>query len=187
MLSPQEFVNLWGTDDVPLNRFHGQAIERLSIPREDKAFLTEAGLPAGAAPFLSFKSPNAGALPTVAEQLELPIAFGVYRVIGSDGSGNPIALDESNNGAVVLLDHENKFAKVLMNNSIRQLAESLLAYRELVRDSQKEFGVDAFLDGKLPPAARKALRQELTRIDPNAIGISNFWHDELQNLDAIAS
>ena len=104
----------------------------------------------------------------------------------SDGSGNPIALDDNHRGEVVYLDHESRFARVVMNQSIRHLAASLLAYRKLVEDSQAEFGEGAFLDGKIPSAARTELRQELTRIDPAAMKPGCFWDGELQNLDANA-
>lgn len=156
MLSPYEFAAQWGKDAVPLTRFLKKSVDRLPLSEEDKAFLVQAGLPADAAPFLTFEAPASGELPTVAEQWNQPKAFAVYRAIGSDGSGNPIALDESNNGEVVLLDHENKFAIILVNKSVRQLAESLLAYRKLVTETQVEFGEDAYLDGKTSPAARKA-------------------------------
>jgi hypothetical protein len=186
MLSPKEFAARWGKDDVPLMRFPKKAVDRLSVSEEDKAFLTQAGLPEDAAPYLAFEAPRSGELLTVAEQWKQPKAFAAYRVIGSDGSGNPIALDETNNGEVVLLDHENKFARILVNKSVRQLAESLLAYRKLVADSQDEFGEDGFLDGKSSPAARKALRQELARIDAAAMKANCFWPGELQNLNANA-
>lgn len=186
MLSPKEFAARWGKDDVPLVRFPKKAMERLSLSEDDKAFLVQAGLPEDAAPFLTFEAPESGPLPTVAEQWDQPKAFASYRLIGSDGSGNPIALDENSNGEVVLLDHENKFARVLMNKSIRQLGETLLAYRKLVSDSQEEFGEDAFLDGQTSEAARKELKQELMRIDPAALATGCFWHGELKNLDANA-
>ena len=186
MLSPKEFVAQWGKDDVPLMRFPKKAVERLALSEEDKSFLTQAGLPEDAAPFLTFEAPESGQLPTVAEIYDQPKAFATYRVIGSDDSGNPIALDEGRNGEVVLLDHENKFARMLINKSIRQLAESLLAYRKLVDDTEEEYGEDAFLDGQTSEAARKELKQELTRIDPAAMKAGCFWHGELKNLDANA-
>jgi SUKH-4 immunity protein len=186
MLSPKEFVARWGKGDVPLIRFPKKAVEALSLSEDDKAFLTQAGLPVDAAPFLTFDAPGSGQLPTVAEQWNQPKAFAAYRVIGSEGSGNPIALDENNNGEVVLLDHENKFSAILMNKSVGQLAESLLAYRKLVIESQKELGEDAFLDGKTSLAARKGLRQDLAKIDAAAMKAGCFWHGELQNLDANA-
>jgi hypothetical protein len=184
MLSPKEFVTRWEKNDVPLIRFPKEAVERLPLSDNDKALLTQAGLPERAAPFLTFEAPESGPIPTVAEQWCQPEEFAKFWVIGSDGSGNPIALDENSCGEVVLLDHENKFAKILINNSIRQLAESLLAYRKLVIDSQEEFGNDAFLDGQTSEAARNELKQELTRVDRAATKPGCFWHGELKNLGA---
>jgi hypothetical protein len=67
-----------------------------------------------------------------------------------------------------------------------RLAESLLAYRKLVQDTQAEFGEDAFPDGKTSPAARAELRRELARIDPAAMESGCFWPGALRNLDANA-
>jgi hypothetical protein len=125
-------------------------------------------------------------LPTVAEQWKLTNEFERFRAIGFDGSGSPIALDVEANGEVVCLDHDNRFARVLMNKSVRQLAESLLAYRNMIKDSQAEFGEDAFLDGKTSLAVRQRLRQTLTSIDPAAMKPGCFWHEALQELDANA-
>jgi hypothetical protein len=179
-----EFVARWGQDDVRPVRFPEHALEGLAISEADRAFLVQAGLPKAAAPFLGFEVQESGPLPTVAEQWNQPKGLAAYRVIGSDGAGNPIALDENNHGEVVLLDHENKFARALINRSIRQFAESLLAYRKLVISSQAEFGADACLDGKTSAAARHALRYELTTIDAAAMKRGCFWPGELQNLEA---
>jgi hypothetical protein len=186
MLSPKDFVARWIKDSERLVSLPKQAVDGLALAAEDKVFLAQAGLPADAAPFLSFEAPATGELPTVAEQWGLASAFQRYRVIGTDGSGNPIALDQQQQGEVVCLDHENQFARVRMNTSVRQLAESLLAYRKLVEDSRAEFGPDAFLDGKTSAAAREALRQRLTVIDPAAMQPGCFWQGQLQNLDANA-
>ncbi len=147
----------------------------------------EAGLPSDAAPYLSFQRPDSGELPTLADEWHQPQQFRCYRLIGFDGSGNPIALDESRQGEVVCLDHENRFARIFINKSIRQLAESLLAYRQMVQDAQAEIGEDAWLEGRVPAAARHQLRQELARIDAHAMQPGCFWYKELQNLDANCS
>ena len=181
---PKDFVARWGSEVLVC--FPAKGVDRLPLSTEDKAFLVQAGLPADAAPFLTFDAPKSGNLPTVAGQWGVAEDFQRYLVIGSDGSGNPIALDEKSEGEVVWLDHENQFARALMNKSVRQMAESLLAYRKLVTDTQAEFGPDAFLDGKTSVAARKSLREELGRIDPAAVQPGCFWHSELQNLDANA-
>jgi hypothetical protein len=184
MLSPSDFVARWGSDS--LSRFPAQTVSRLPLAEEDKALLVQAGLPADAAPFLSFDVPNSAELPTVTEQWGAANEFQRYRVIGSDGSGNPIALDTQSNGEVAILDHENRFSRHLMNTTIRQMVESLLAYRKLIQDTQAEFGPDAFLDGRTSVEARQRLREEMTRIDPAAVKAGSFWSGELQNLDANA-
>ena len=51
-----------------------------------------------------------------------PGRFARYRAIGSDGSGNPIAINEAACGEVVYLDHDNRFEHVFMNSSVGQLA-----------------------------------------------------------------
>src|SRR5262245_50914116 len=51
-----------------------------------------------------------------------------YRMIGADGAGSPICIDQLT-GKVVLLDHENWFRTVeFVNSSVKQLGECLLAY-----------------------------------------------------------
>jgi hypothetical protein len=186
MLSPKDFVARWGTD-YPLQRFGKKTLERLVLADEDKEFLAQAGLPESAAPFLNFDVPTSGELPTVADTWDQPKEFRRYRVIGGDGSGNPLAIDEQSKGEVVCLDHESDFARVFMNKTIRQFAESLLAYQKMVRDAVAANGQDAYLNGQVPVAAREELKRELARIDPAAIAAGCFWHAELQNLDANAS
>ena len=186
MLSPKDFIARWGNDGARLIRFPELCVQRLTLSEGDKGFLLEAGLPEDAAPFLTFEGPKSGELPTVAEKWGLAKEFARYRMIGFDGSGNPIALDDAHHGEVVFLDHENRFARVLMNTSIRQLAASLLAYRKLIQETEMESGQDAFLDGKISLAAREELRQTLAANDPAAMQPGCFWHGELQNLNANA-
>ena len=125
MLSPKDFVDQWEQVDETLVRFPMKALKSLSISEADKTFLSQAGLPESAAPFLSFSAPDSGELPTVAALWNLAEAFAAFREIGSDGAGNSIALDENKNGEVVLIDHDNDFARILVNKSVSQLAESL--------------------------------------------------------------
>src|SRR5579864_411427 len=114
MLSPKDFVTRWGKEE-PCVRFPKKTLENLRLAREDKEFLAQAGLPESAAPFLNFECPKAGNLPTVAEHCDQPEEFRRYRVIGFDGSGSPIAIDEERAGEVVCLDHDDQFARTFMN------------------------------------------------------------------------
>ena len=182
MLTPADFAARWGTTDEPLVRFPKKAVGRLALPEEDKEFLVRAGLPADAAPYLGFEAPAKGELPTVADEWQQPDEFRRYRVLGSTGSGDPIAIDENGRGEVVCLDHENGFARALLNSSVRQLAASLLAYRKMVQDAVAQNGEDAFLDGNIPQGARRELERELRQIDAAALKPGCFWGEELKSL-----
>jgi hypothetical protein len=87
-----------------------------------------------------------------------------YRVIGSDGAGNPICVDEGT-GAVAILDREYRFrAKQFVNSSLRQLGECLLAYmgeNDAVR-----------------------FRAAVMEIDPDALAERAFWWQEEGKLAA---
>ena len=187
MLSPKDFVARWQIDDNALVRFPKRKLRGLSMHQDDMEFLVQAGLPKSAAPFLSFDAGLMDELPTVAFDWELGEEFDCYRVIGSDGCGSPIAIDESHEGQIVCLDHDCRFERILVNSSVRQLAESLLAYRKMVKEAQAEFGPDAFLHGKISLASREELRHELLRIDKDALAPGCFWQSELQNLEEKAS
>jgi len=78
-----------------------------------------------------------------------------YRMIGSDGAGNPICIEQGT-GAVVLVDHEDWFhTRQFINSSVRQLADCLLAY----------MGEN--------DAAR--FRSAVQAIDPAALAEESFW------------
>jgi hypothetical protein len=91
-------------------------------------------LPDSAAPCVSFK--EAGRHLPLWEVFGSPHEWssedrerlGPYVMIGSDGAGNPICVEQGT-GHVILLDHENNFVtRQFVNSSVRQLAECLLAY-----------------------------------------------------------
>ena len=85
-----------------------------------------------------------------------------YRMIGSDGAGNPLCVEQGS-GAVVLLDHEDRFrTRQFVNGSVRQLAECLLAY----------------LGEREPDRFRAAARV----IDPDAMAERSFWWHEAARL-----
>ena len=78
-----------------------------------------------------------------------------FRVIGSDGAGNPICVEQPS-GAVVLLDHEDRFhTRQFVNSSVGQLSECLLAY----------------MGERDPERFRVAVRA----IDPAAMAERSFW------------
>ena len=76
---------------------------------------------------------------------------------------------------IVYLNHDYNFHRVLINSSIPQLAESLLAFRHLVRETQRRNGEDAYLDGNVPSGLQQWLLKEIIRIDSSAAHADCFW------------
>ncbi len=182
MITAESFREQWGRDGDPPLPFPGGATDDVAIPESAKAFLNNAGLPEAAAPFLDFSDRGDGPLPRASEAWGIGPAFTAHRVIGSNDCGDPICLDERAQGRVVYLNHDNGFQAVFVNSSVQQLASALLAYRQLVRDTQARNGPDAWLDSNVPADLVERLRDELQRIDPPALGDSAFWESQLVNL-----
>lgn len=104
-----------------------------SFPSDAARFLVEVGLPRSCAPFLSFDDVARGPLSLVAHygahQFSPADAARLahFRVIGSDGSGNPLCLDTAHDGEIVMLDHEDGFrTRTFVASSVATLAEALL-------------------------------------------------------------
>ncbi|QIF00604.1 SUKH-4 family immunity protein [Roseimicrobium sp. ORNL1] len=109
-------------------------------------FLVEAGLPGGCAPFLTFEAIAQGpisltqlldddeVIPTELSRLES------FFVLGSDNYGDSLCLDASRGGAIVCLNHEDRFqTSQFVASSVATLAEALLLintkvpYSEFIR------------------------------------------------------
>jgi hypothetical protein len=160
-------------DLLALVKADEQVVQDRTLPSEAKHFLVAGGLPESAAPFLSFKDVAKGLLRiwqvygTATPQFwkdEDRLRLQSFCVIGSDGAGNPICLDEQNKGCVVLLDHEDNFRTItFMNSGVTELAACLLAFRDASNQAQ--------------------LIDELQRIDPACMSEGCFWRIEASNIE----
>jgi SUKH-4 immunity protein len=179
-MTPEEFATAWVVSDDRLNRFTQESLAGIHVAPGDLEFLTHAGLPDSAAPFMGFDAPRQ--IPTLANQWQLGEEFARYRVIGANGSGDPICIDELANGAIVELNHDADFLVTLINSSAARLAETLLAFRRLVEEALRVNGEDAFLDNDVPAAAIAAFETALKRIDPSAAKFNTFWSHQIEQL-----
>jgi hypothetical protein len=178
-MTASEFRQLWETQGDQLVVFSPASLQSVRIKEDSSKFLLVAGLPRDAAPFLSFDTTKAGPLPTVEDDWHLGPNYRCFRVIGFNGSGDPICLDENEEGAVVYLNHDNRFQRVPVNQSVPQLAESLLVFRQFIHDVNARLGEDAYIEGKIPPDLRLRLAEELQRIDQQAFHQNGFWTEVL--------
>ena len=125
----ESFQEAWCRDGDRIVSYASKSVSALDLSDETRALL-RTGLPAEAAPFLSFGPVRTGifskrSLPSMAERYGLDKAYEAYRIIGSTGNGDPICL-RIERGTVHCLDHERAFEPALMNSSLGQLAEFLL-------------------------------------------------------------
>lgn len=162
------------------------------MTEDSKVFLRLAGMPEDAAPFLAFHEIEQGC-PRIYEYWGVPEQWDEesrsnlrpYRAIGADGSGNPICIDESRGGQIVFLDHDDWFQTILfVNSSIVQLAEFLLAYREMVFESTVLGGPDTYLNDEIPTATFERARRAMLAADASALETGTFWSGELGNASA---
>jgi hypothetical protein len=181
MISAINFVNLWTKTGEKLVFPPEKAVNQLLIPKIIKTWLIKAGLPEEAAPFLSFGPQGSkGWFPNVSTLFQLTDEYSVYRVIGCNGSGDPICIDESENGVIILLHHDEDFRQIFLNSSIPQLAESLLYYREFVNYIIQEKGENAYLEGDIPLDVKAQTIRDITQNDKMAMKSGSFWAIELQ-------
>jgi hypothetical protein len=180
-ITAEEFRTRWNAGGgSKLLTFHPKAVAPLRIPDEAKEFLSKAGLPESAPPFLTFQYDRTNfVLPTVTEMWTLPPEFARYRQIGDTGNEDPICLDEEKNGMVVCLNQDSDFERVFVNSSVAQLAECLLVFRELVKKAQEERGGDAFLNGDVPEHTIGWAKNEFARIDELSVFGDAMWEDAL--------
>ncbi len=83
-------------------------------------------------------------------------------MIGIDGAGNPVCIEEPS-GCIWVLDHEDNFrSRLFMNSGISCLAESLLAY---MGESDAE-----------------RFREAIRAIDARALSEGTFWWHEAAGL-----
>jgi hypothetical protein len=188
VVTPHEFQRDWCDDvDEVLIAFPTSSLKGVPFSEQTKSFLVDVGLPDSASPFLGFGPQRDATVPRLDLMWQLDSSFSVFWVIGSNGSGDPICIDTSDQDAVVYLNHDNRFCKVLMNSSLAQLATSLLAFRKLIRESQARNGEDAFLDGDIPADVKHELAGRLKKCDPLAYNPGCFWFDEVRAFDSMPS
>jgi hypothetical protein len=161
-MTPEAFKRAWEErSELPLVVFPLSVFEGTGVSAQTRRFLSEAGIPDGAGPFLSFGPGYSDTLETASGLWELSSDFDRYWVIGSDGAGNPIVLcpDDS----VAFLDHDGEFEECYINKDVSVLAEAALlcpAY-----ESEE--------------AAKERFIEFLRKWDPRALEEGSFWQYEI--------
>jgi hypothetical protein len=183
MVTQQQFRAVF--TDQGLRTFDPAVAATLGLPPEESDWLTTVGLPTWAAPCLDFGEESERHLPTVGEyfgQAPGVPAGDRFRVIGGNGSGDPVAIDLVANGAIVYLNHDNGYERVFINSSVRQLATSLAAFAKMITGARQANGPRAYIDRKVPPALIDSLRHEISSADAAALERGTMWASEIDAL-----
>ena len=180
-MTPEEFKENWIAGGDKLVVFRPEAVLSLKLAPAAKEFLACIGLPEDAAPYLSFGDGQCELFPSVSEIWKQPKEFRRYRVIGSNGSGDPVCIDEEAEGRIVYLNHDDEFKVGFMNSSVTQLALSLLHFRQVVQTTLSLNGRDAFLDGNYPDFVVNDFINKMEVMDSAAIKAETFWFNTILN------
>ncbi|MES2592137.1 MAG: SUKH-4 family immunity protein [Bacteroidota bacterium] len=185
-MTPSEFKVIWTQDDNSLCPISIDRLNDLNLKQATIDFLTVAGLPDNVAPYLSFIKDTDDkyfGINRLTKQYDfLESEYEKFVVIGSDGSGNPIAINTSMNDRIEWLDHEDLFSSRYLNNSINQLAEILIIYKNFITQILLENGEDAYMDANFSDSHFENLKQKIVNVDSIALIEEGFWKEELEML-----
>ena len=186
-MKPSEFTTAWTDIEQNLQPISLQTLERFGLGQETVTFLAESGLPKDAAPFLTFVGDvhpmdKYSTISFLTEWFDiLEPEYQKYVVIGSDGSGDVIAINRTRNYIIEWLDHEDYFSARFMNSSISQLAKCLLCYRDFLAAVNAGKSADECFDTEFSDKQFEELQESLKRIDQRAMQ-EGFWKQELEML-----
>jgi len=188
-MTPQQFKQLWESKLQNLSALEPEILGALSLNPTTVRYLTVAGLPADAAPYLSFVQHSAEPFESIGLLTQyydfLEPEFNRYVYIGFCSDGDVIAIDTLQDDEIVRLDHEDDFTASFFNSSMACLLECLLVYRDFVSTVLEENGENAFLDTNFNDKQFETLKNGLNYADNGLFEKESFWKSELEMLLAM--
>lgn len=183
-MKPQEFRKYWTANGDTFSQLKVEKLQEFYLKQATVEFLTMAGLPNEAAPFLSFVNDTDdifyGISKLTTQYVFLEPEFVKYVVIGSCGNGDPIVINTERNDEIEWLNHEDNFSPQLFNSSINALAECLVSYREFVATIQEENGEEALMNAYFTDKQFDGLKQKLIQADSKVVLEDGFWKGQLE-------
>ena len=183
-MTPEQFRQIWTANGDNLSPLNPDNLVGLNLKPTTVDFLTFAGLPFDAAPFLSFVQNKADSYNTINNLTRhydfLEPEYNRYVVIGSCSDGDVIAINTDDNDQIVWLDHEVCFSSRFFNSSINSLAECLLIYRDFVQTILKDNGENAYMNADFTDQQFETLKQKLATADSKAVTEDGFWKSNLE-------
>ena len=104
-MTPEQFRNIWTKNGDTLSPLPSDRLVGLRLLPETIDFLTIAGLPFDAAPFLSFVQDKDDSIRKLTNQFDfLGADYEKYLIIGTSGDGDVIVINSDNNDQIEWLD-----------------------------------------------------------------------------------
>jgi hypothetical protein len=181
----ETFKKIWRAEKEPLTPISAHRLAPYPLQIDTVAFLTKAGLPHEAAPFLTFVRDVDDAFEGISCLTELvavpDVPKGRYIVIGQCNEGNLIAVDTHQVDQVVELDREQNYKPYFFNTSVHHLAGCLVAYRDFVATVNEARGEGAYLAAHFTDAEFARLKKELMVAEPAMARGDCFWTAQLES------
>ena len=182
-MRPQEFKDIWTSTGDILTALSSDRLVGLSLKCRTIDFLTQAGLPVDAAPFLTFANNTTdkykGIVRLTDQYSFLAGEFRKWIVIGSCSDGDPIAINVDADDRIDWLDHDNYFEPGFFNSSIESLSDCLVIYREFISIVQHENGEDAFINADFTDSQFETMKTKLLKADSKSLCDNGFWKEQL--------
>ena len=183
-MTPKQFRQTWTIDGDSLSPFSPNCLVGLNLRPSTCNFLTIAGLPFDAAPFLSFVQNNTGSCNTINKLTTyykfLETQYDKYVVIGLCREANAIAIDTHRCDQIVWLNREDNFSPRFFNSSISSFAECLVIYRDFVQTMLRDAVENEYINIDFTRRQIEILKQKLVTADGKAITENGFWKSNLE-------
>jgi hypothetical protein len=185
-MTPLDFKRNWKYKELPLSPISLTRIKRFNLRPSTKEFLTLAGLPVTASPFLSFANDTddyIDGIGRLSERCEgVDSSFDKYIVIGACCDGDPIAINELHDDRIFWLDDEDNFNPFFFNTSINALANFLTIYKDFEVSVLKEHGDEGYRKGYFTDVQFQRMKEGMEQSDIDAVNKEGFWKFELEDL-----
>jgi len=178
---PEEYRLKCLAIEMPIFPLDLKKLSSFSLKPQTIDFL-KIGLPKHVAPYISFKTGDklSNSIETLNRIYDIQDEFEKYVVIGADGSGNPIAINTTNNDTVEWLDHEDYFSSSYFNSSIETMLSFFMIYEDFLKTILLENGEDAVLNSNFTDEQFIDMKNKMLLVDAKAVNELGFWNEELE-------
>lgn len=171
-------------DEIPNEWLVGNLfnLNKFEFKTNTKLFLLKR-LPSDAPLYISYSKENDSLWVDSISKLWLREGYDNYIQFGSDGAGNPICIDLNDDDSIWILDHDNNFEAIYINQKIDYYAKCLLVYKNFLCDIADKYGDDAWYDGLYKENDVLDLKQSFEQIDKSIFDVyQSYWRLTIDDL-----